>query len=284
MASIRSIKPDYCTSEAIAEMSRDLRLHFALLWTYADDDGRGKDNAKLIKAELWPLDDDVTAAQVERWQQGLADHGRIVRYEVDGRRFFEVVNFTEHQKPNRPVESKLPPCSEGRPWSPPAPSTDTHEQSSESAVSTHEHLTPVVVDGGGDVDGGENTPSTSTAVALVNEPGPPAEPAKSDYPEAFERWWKIYPRHVGKGEAFTAWKRAKAKVGAERLLEAIEVSAAAWRRHGYETQFIPHASKWLNGGRYDDPPPEPRSQPNSRTATNRARLSASLDRMRGATA
>ena len=33
MARIRSIKPEFATSEAIAELSIPARLHFALLWT-----------------------------------------------------------------------------------------------------------------------------------------------------------------------------------------------------------------------------------------------------------
>lgn len=108
MARMRTLKPEFAKSEAIACLPRDVRLHFALLWTYADDAGRGADNPKLIKAELWPLDDEVTAAVVEEWQACLAAHGRIVRYEVDGRRFFEIVNFEEHQKPQHPKASIIP--------------------------------------------------------------------------------------------------------------------------------------------------------------------------------
>lgn len=114
MARIRSIKPGFCTSVSIAALSIPARLHFAMLWTYADDAGRGLDNPLLIKAALWPLDVDVDSEQIEVWQAELDDHDRIHRYEVDGKRYFEVVNFTEHQKPNRPADSLLPqcPCSE----------------------------------------------------------------------------------------------------------------------------------------------------------------------------
>ncbi len=102
MARIRSIKPEFATSEAIVALSIQARLHFALLWTYSDDAGRGKDNPRLIKAACWPLDDDVTATEVERLQAELADNGRIVRYEVDGKRYYEVANWSEHQKPQHP--------------------------------------------------------------------------------------------------------------------------------------------------------------------------------------
>ena len=108
MPRMRTIKPEYGTSEPIAAMSIPCRLHFAILWTYVDDEGRGVDNPRLIKAAVWPLDDEITADVVESLQEELACHGRIVRYTNDGRALFEIVGFKEHQRPNRPSGSALP--------------------------------------------------------------------------------------------------------------------------------------------------------------------------------
>lgn len=108
MARIRSIKPEFCTSEAIAALSIPCRLHFAMLWTYADDHGRGLDNPRLIKAALWPLDDDVDVNRIERWQQELADGGRLIRYEAEGRLCFQITNWKEHQHPQKPKDSAIP--------------------------------------------------------------------------------------------------------------------------------------------------------------------------------
>lgn len=168
---MRTLKPEFATSEAIVELDKVLRLHFALLWTYADDEGRGLDNARLIKAAIWPLDDDVTLDQVERWQAELARRGRIRRYIADSKAIFEVSNFGEHQRPNRPVKSKLPKDGVPREDDVPAHVQDTedslpthdmsaHKPLSEDAVTTHEPLTPVVVVGGvvgGVVVDGETT-------------------------------------------------------------------------------------------------------------------------------
>jgi hypothetical protein len=109
MARIRSIKPGFGTSEAIAHLSLGCELHFAKLWTYADDEGRGLDNARLIKGAIWPLRDEVDVDQVEDWQGELARAGRIVRYEAIGKRYFQVVNWDEHQKPQHPKASEYPP-------------------------------------------------------------------------------------------------------------------------------------------------------------------------------
>jgi len=108
MARIRSIKPELRTSEVVASWPIPVRYFWVLLWGYADDHGRGKDNARLIKADAFPLDDDVTAAEVEEWMSLLAADGVIVRYQVGGERFFQVTNWLEHQRPQHPSASKIP--------------------------------------------------------------------------------------------------------------------------------------------------------------------------------
>lgn len=74
----------------------------------------------------------------------------------------------------------------------------------------------------------------------------------------FERFWKIYPRKVGKADAKKAW--AKIKVSAH-LLDLMAASLAAWtvstdwtKNNG---QYIPHAATWLNGKRWEDELPQP---------------------------
>jgi hypothetical protein len=122
MARIRSLKPEFCSSETITSLPITTRLHFAMLWTYADDAGRGVDNPRLIKAALWPLDDDVTPAAIASMQGELEDRGLIQRYVVDGRQYFAVSNFAEHQHPSKPQPSKLPDPCEGVPAPFPDPS------------------------------------------------------------------------------------------------------------------------------------------------------------------
>lgn len=122
MARIRSLKPEFCSSETIASLEYRTRLHFAMLWTYADDAGRGVDNPRLIKAALWPLDDDITPDEIATMQGELESRKLIGRYEVDGRQYFVVTNFGEHQHPSKPQPSKLPDPSEGVPSSFPDPS------------------------------------------------------------------------------------------------------------------------------------------------------------------
>ena len=110
MARIRSVKPELRTSLTVAEWPRDVRYLWVLLWGYLDDHGRGVDDARLVKADCFPLDEDLTSAVVDEWLSTIADAGPLCRYEVDGRRFMHCPNWTEHQRPSHPADSKIPPC------------------------------------------------------------------------------------------------------------------------------------------------------------------------------
>lgn len=108
MARIRTVKPTFFTSLHIAQLPDPTRLHFIGLWTYVDDAGRGVDDARLIKAAIWPLDDAKTIRKVEQMQKALADTRLIERYEVDGQRCFRVVKWA-HQRIDKKQDSRLPP-------------------------------------------------------------------------------------------------------------------------------------------------------------------------------
>lgn len=107
MARIRSIKPEFFTSEDVAALPLRARLTWIGLWTHCDDAGRAKDHVKLIKAAIWPLDQ-VSLADIEEDLSTLAEHGRILRYEVDGRRYLAITNWGEHQRISNPSKPKHP--------------------------------------------------------------------------------------------------------------------------------------------------------------------------------
>jgi uncharacterized protein YdaU (DUF1376 family) len=81
---------------------------------------------------------------------------------------------------------------------------------------------------------------------------------KNIYPEAFERFWEIYPLRVGKGSAMKAWAKAIKKTTPEIIYEGAE-------RYGKDPNrdqaFTAHPATWLNGDRWlDSPLPQKRAQ------------------------
>jgi len=107
---IRSIKPEFWSSEDIAALPWDCRLLFIGLWSYVDDSGVGRDNEKLIVADLFPLEDDTrdALATVSRGLDALTAAGLVNRYTVDGRRFLHITTWRSHQKIDRPANPRYP--------------------------------------------------------------------------------------------------------------------------------------------------------------------------------
>jgi hypothetical protein len=67
----------------------------------------------------------------------------------------------------------------------------------------------------------------------------------------FDQFWKQYPRKVAKRAALGAFNRLTKDEQAQAV-EAIVEHVAYWKLKGTETDFIPHASTWLNQGRWED--------------------------------
>ena len=101
MARIRSIKPQYWTSEQVMGLSRDARLLFIGLWNFSDDGGNHPASAITLKAEVLP-GDDVTASTVMQWVDELIEQQLVVEYEVDGKEFWHVTGW-HHQRIDQPT-------------------------------------------------------------------------------------------------------------------------------------------------------------------------------------
>src|SRR5258707_13245325 len=104
MARIRSIKPEFFTSERIATLPLSARLTFIGLWTYVDDNGVGLDNERLVLAAVWPLEEDVIAT-LQRTREdlwSLARAGHIKRYRSGSGGFLYITSCGAHQKVSHP--------------------------------------------------------------------------------------------------------------------------------------------------------------------------------------
>ena len=105
---IRAIKPEFFSSLTIRELEPAARLTFIWMWCYSDDEGRGKDDERLLKASIWPLDDEISPDVVANHTAAIERVGLIRRYEVAGRRYFVVSSWHEGQSIARPRPSRLP--------------------------------------------------------------------------------------------------------------------------------------------------------------------------------
>lgn len=95
--------------------------------------------------------------------------------------------------------------------------------------------------------------SQSQSQSQSEKETPPVVPQGDGLEVEFARFWKRYPRKDNKKAALKAWlKLSPTPALIEVILAAVQRHAAGqqWQRNG--GQFIPYASSWLNGGRWED--------------------------------
>lgn len=99
MARIRSVKPQFWTSEQITDCSPNARLLFIGLWNFCDDYGVHPASPARLKMEVFPSDpfskDDIRALVEELLEVEL-----LREYEVSGARYWIVTGWEKHQKPD----------------------------------------------------------------------------------------------------------------------------------------------------------------------------------------
>lgn len=97
MARARNIKPSIFKNELLGVADPLITILFISLWTLADKQGRLEDRPLRIRGETFPYRENL---DVNGYLTELVSLGFIVRYEVDGVKIIEVVNFTKHQTPH----------------------------------------------------------------------------------------------------------------------------------------------------------------------------------------
>ena len=109
MGKIRSSKAEFWTDPKMGNLPREVRFTFKGIWeVMADDEGRFLADPRLIKGQVWPLDDDITVKKVRNYLRTLTEDRRIVLYSVDGASFGHIPSWSKHQKISHPTASKLP--------------------------------------------------------------------------------------------------------------------------------------------------------------------------------
>ena len=106
---IRTVKPEFWQDEDLAEISETARLVAIGLLNCADDEGFFNANEKLIKSSLFPLTEPSLSIHVCFKQ--LVECGYLKLYAcIEGKKTYgHVVNFSKHQKVNRPSPSRIKP-------------------------------------------------------------------------------------------------------------------------------------------------------------------------------
>lgn len=105
MARARNLKPSMFKNEILGVADPLYTILFEGLWCHADREGRLEDRPMRLKAEIFPYRN-VEMDVMLIW---LDDNKFIKRYEVNGEKYIQIINFKKHQNPHKKeVASTIP--------------------------------------------------------------------------------------------------------------------------------------------------------------------------------
>lgn len=214
----RILKESICASDSIDQLSWFEEVLFYRLIVNCDDFGRYDGRPAIIKNRLFPLKENLTLKNVSAAINKLASAGLVVLYEFEGKPFLCLPTWNEHQSV-RAKRSKYPAPEDG-------------VKTSEIICKQMQADVPVIQS-----NTKSNTKSNSISESNTNA-------------TAFERFWSVYPKKVGKQAALSAYK--KVKVPVDTLIAAVEAQKASKQWTKDNGQYIPNPATWLNQGRWED--------------------------------
>lgn len=241
MPRIRSVHPDICQSEKMAQLRAELERTFVRLWTHCDDEGRCEDRPRILKAALYPEHVKITAESIDRELDELAAHKLIHRYEQDGRRYIQVRSWDEYQHPQRASKSKYPPPPATLPDDSGTPPRELPAQEGEGEGA-----------GDGEGEGAGEGAATKDPLAV-----------------AFEAFWEKYPKNKAgkkpeKDKAYQAFKRISQTQRTQAFIAVQNYRTAC----DQDLELPKHAFRWLRDRTFEDwlTPAEPK--PAARNGAN----------------
>lgn len=104
MSRIRTIKPEFPTSEQVVNCTPLTRLTFILLWLFCDDQGVHPDSPRKVRLECFPGDADITDDTIRECLDELEREELIMRFEVDGKPYLWCTGFIRHQRIENPTD------------------------------------------------------------------------------------------------------------------------------------------------------------------------------------
>jgi hypothetical protein len=215
MARIRTIKPEFFTSEDIVALTPLARLLYIALWCESDREGRMVWKPSTFKLRYLPADNcDVHALCDEILSRNL-----VILYN-DGLAY--IPSFASHQHIN-PRESASQLAS---------PNIKPRVGTRQPRVGTGAYL-ELHAQVGREGKGREINTDASTS-------------------DGFALFWSAYPKKTAKPSALTAFKKAKINGHLPDVLSDIEQKAQSddWTKNS--GQFIPNPATYLNQRRWED--------------------------------
>lgn len=113
---IRTLKPEWLEDEKLGNAGDAARVLSVGLILLADDHGRGRASIAALAAAVWAQelsrDPRETLAKASRAFDALVAMPYVRAYEVSGQSYYAIVNWTRHQRVDKPGKPHVPPPPE----------------------------------------------------------------------------------------------------------------------------------------------------------------------------
>ena len=218
----RMVHQTLWASGQFSRLSQGARLLYIGLITMGDDDGRLKGAAALVRSNIFPYDDDIKVADVTKWLSEIEAQKLVVRYEIDGEAYYFHPKWDDYQhiREDRRRDSHIPaPDIEFLPAT-----TKRQPKDNQKGVKTP-----------------PNTSKDNISKDNINKD------------IAFAPFWEKYPKKVGKKAAWKSWQKLTWTPDLNtKIMRALAVAIASDQWTKDSGRYIPHATTWLNGERWED--------------------------------
>ena len=108
MARKRMIDPNIWQSEDFGKLSTLAKIVFIGLFSLADDEGRGRCNPVYLKSTLFPYEENIRSADIDKTLSEISSNMSVVLYSCDGSSYYSLLSWDTFQKIDKPSQSKIP--------------------------------------------------------------------------------------------------------------------------------------------------------------------------------
>ncbi len=108
MARKRMIDPNIWQSEDFGKLSTLGKLVFIGLFSNADDEGRGRANPTYLKSILFPYEESIRSADIDKTLSEISSNMSVIFYSCNGSNYYSLTKWYDWQRIEKPQDSKLP--------------------------------------------------------------------------------------------------------------------------------------------------------------------------------
>lgn len=242
MSRIRTIKPEFWTSEQIVSCSPNARLLFIGLWNFCDDHGVHPASYVRLKAEVFPVDN-FSIEETKRWIGELTNNDLVREYAANDKSYWIVTGWERHQRIDRPTYRHPTPLSELKKIE--DPSSNIHRTLDDNSKITRRLVAdPSTTEWKGMEGKGMEKDIGEVETSPVHVPSD-NQPVSNDIQSIFQHWQTVmnHPRaKFDKKRQYKIEQALKLDYGAAELKQAIDGCAKTPYNMGKNDQ----------GQRYDD--------------------------------